>query len=510
MSDTDSLSPLAWIFVLTVALYLRSFFAWRMRSGGVPLPPGPKAWPFIGNLPQVPRSKPWIGYRDLCSVYGDIVYVRLLSQPIVVLGNPEVISECLDKSSAITSDRPQSPLIRLIGCGQNFGLLPYGRLWRHHRSLFSQYFSSGVIWKYQDVQRAAAHKFLARLLKSPARFKEHIRHNFSSALLKIVYDIDAADEDDPYIAQIDVALEGIAQGLVPGKYLVELVPALSYVPSWFPGTGWQKLFSKWRAAQEGLRRALFAHVKEEPTAGCSVVSELLESMERTGFAGSTRKEEEEVIQSLGSVTFEAGADTTLSTFQAVFVAMTLYPEVLKKAQAELDSVVGLTRLPDFSDQPALVYVNAIIKEALRWHNVVPLCIPHSLSEDDEFHGYFMPKGTVILPNIWACMRDPEAYGDPDEFRPEQFIRNGQLDPSVRDPAKICPGRYIAEASLFINVASVLHTFDIAPPLDEHGRPVKIVPGMTDGLLSYPQDVRCTIKPRSPWAEALIRRYVEEF
>ncbi len=80
--------------------------------------------------------------------------------------------------------------------------------------------------------------------------------------------------------------------------------------------------------------------------------------------------------------------------------MSLYPAVLRKAQAELDTVVGRDRLPDFSDRPHLVYVNAIIKEALRWQNVIPLGVPHRLTQDDEFNGYFIPKGTLILPNIW--------------------------------------------------------------------------------------------------------------
>ncbi len=82
--------------------------------------------------------------------------------------------------------------------------------------------------------------------------------------------------------------------------------------------------------------------------------------------------------------------------------MSLYPEVLKKAQAELDAVVGPTRLPDFDfgDKDSLVYVNAIIREASRWLLVLPLGIPHCTSADDKLHGYFIPKGTVLLPNVW--------------------------------------------------------------------------------------------------------------
>ncbi len=85
--------------------------------------------------------------------------------------------------------------------------------------------------------------------------------------------------------------------------------------------------------------------------------------------------------------------------QTIFVAMSLHPEVQRKAQAELNAVVGPNRLPEFEDRDALVYVNAVIKEALRWHNVLPFVVPHSTLEDDECRGYFIPAGTVLVPNV---------------------------------------------------------------------------------------------------------------
>ena len=58
--------------------------------------------------------------------------------------------------------------------------------------------------------------------------------------------------------------------------------------------------------------------------------------------------------------------------QALFLAMVLYPEVQKKAQEEIDAVMGPNRLPDFEDRPSLPYINAIVKELMRWHLVLPL------------------------------------------------------------------------------------------------------------------------------------------
>ena len=80
--------------------------------------------------------------------------------------------------------------------------------------------------------------------------------------------------------------------------------------------------------------------------------------------------------------------------------MSLYPEVLQRAHAELDAVVGPNRLPDFSDRGSLVYINAIMKETMRWHVVLPLGVPHATTEDDELNGYFIPAGTILIPATW--------------------------------------------------------------------------------------------------------------
>ena len=90
--------------------------------------------------------------------------------------------------------------------------------------------------------------------------------------------------------------------------------------------------------------------------------------------------------------------------------MSLYPDAQAKAQAELDAVVGPSRLPDFSDRASLVYLNAVIKEAMRWMPPAPLGLTHGTREDDVMNGYFIPARTVLLGNIWyidsltsACM-----------------------------------------------------------------------------------------------------------
>ena len=72
----------------------------------------------------------------------------------------------------------------------------------------------------------------------------------------------------------------------------------------------------------------------------------------------------------------------------------------KRAQGEIDRVIGRERLPGFSDRSRLPYVDAMCKELLRWRLVLPLGVAHATTEDDVYKGYFIPKGTTVLPNTW--------------------------------------------------------------------------------------------------------------
>ena len=94
------------------------------------------------------------------------------------------------------------------------------------------------------------------------------------------------------------------------------------------------------------------------------------------------------------------AAQTFSSFLAMFLTLSRDTNILKKAHAELDATVGRDRMPDFGDRDNLPYVNAIVSESLRYHSILPLGLPYCTLEDDEYHGYFIPAGTVILANVW--------------------------------------------------------------------------------------------------------------
>ncbi|KAH9985834.1 cytochrome P450 [Russula compacta] len=205
------------------------------------------------------------------------------------------------------------------------------------------------------------------------------------------------------------------------------------------------------------------------TALPSLALEDFQEVENQKLSGSGRiKAEEAIAGALGSI-YIAGVDTTASVTKSFIVAMLLYPDIQKKAQDELDSVVG-----KFSDgvlSPLLVcFLNGSPCEASeqdRMYNVSLAGVPHAATKDDVYAGFFTPKGAMVVVNTWAILHNPTFYPEPDIFKPERFLSpNGSLrdDPILTSAfgfgKRICPGRHLVDATLLISVASLFSTFSI--------------------------------------------------
>jgi cytochrome P450 len=178
--------------------------------------------------------------------------------------------------------------------------------------------------------------------------------------------------------------------------------------------------------------------------------------------GNVDAEGEADIEQSTAALYAGGADSTAAALSFFFLAMTTFPEVQKRACEEIDLVVGHKRLPDFLDRERVPYIEAIIKETLCWHPFAPICPPHMCDAEDEFRGYRIPKGAMILPSIKWFSMDSAVYTEPELFQPERFLGlNTQTDPSryaFGFGRRICPGRLLADANLFLVIAHSLAVF----------------------------------------------------
>jgi cytochrome P450 len=200
---------------------------------------------------------------------------------------------------------------------------------------------------------------------------------------------------------------------------------------------------------------------------------------------------------------------------SLFVALILYPEVQKRAQAQIDSVVSRDRLPTFEDRSRLPYIEAICKELLRWQVGLPLGFPHASTQDCVYRGFFIPKGSITIANSWAILHNPDLYPDPETFKPERFLNEDGTfrdDPTISlafgAGKRICPGRHLVNTILFIVTARVLSVFNITKARDENGHEIPVTPMVQSDLaLTHPVKFECSITPRDKVAEDLITENV---
>ncbi|KAF8218550.1 cytochrome P450 [Tricholoma matsutake] len=479
----------------------------------LPLPPGPKKLPLIGNLLDMPKSLEWVTYHKWCKEFdSEIIHLNVAGTSLVVLDTSEATTELLERRSSIYSDRPRMPMAKeLMGWDFHFAFMRYGKHLRQHRTLMHQTFHQTASMRFRPLELKAVHGLLRRMLEDPDDLIGHLRQMAGETIISIAYGLDVLPKDDPYISIAEKCIRSLVVAAVPGTFLVDTFPWLKYVPDWMPLARFKRKAKEWRKLALTMVEMPFEAGKRKLESGQvmpSFLSYSLENMDETRDMAY----QAEVIKGTAGAMYTSGSDTTVSAIASCVLGLVTHPEVLEKAQAEIDAVVGLKQLPDFDDFDSLPYITAIAKETLRWRDITPIAVPHLLTADDVYKGYRLPAGTIVIPNAWAMLHDEKVYPEPFEFKPERFMKDGKLDPSIRDPAhaafgfgrRICPARYMAFSAIWIAIASLIAAFDIKKAVDENGEVIEPSQEYLSALVVMPLPFKCSIKPRSWQAEALIR------
>jgi len=496
--------------ILISYVYLRRYI--NRSNHGLPLPPGPKKLPLIGNLLNMPEKTEWITYHEWSKeLDSEIIHLNVAGTSIVILDTFEVATELLDKRSSIYSGRPRLPMVcDLMGWDLSFAFMPYGDVWRRRRKLMYQAFNPTAAKHFQPLECRAAHNMLRRFLDDPSNFMSHVRHMANETTISIAYGINVLPVDDPYVEISEQALEPLLRAIMPGAFFVNYLPALKYVPDWMPFAGFKRKAKEWRKLTMRMFEVPFATAKRQIDSGNFVASLTSSGLQDLDDSGSTADRESDVKYTAGTV-YAGGSDTTFSAVTTCILALVMHPEVMKRAQQEVDSVVGQGHLPSFEDRDYLPYITAIVKESLRWKDVSPLGIPHFLETDDTYGGYRVPGGSIVFPNMWAMLHDDAVYPNPFDFNPDRFLKDGKLNPEIRDPEeiafgfgrRICPGLHVASSAMWITVVSMIAMFDITKAVDEKGEIIEPSQEYTSGLACAPLPFKCSIKPRSEGAAILI-------
>lgn len=223
------------------------------------------------------------------------------------------------------------------------------------------------------------------------------------------------------------------------------------LPDWVPGTGFKRAAARWYKTLMKTAGKPFSFVQKQMAEGAAAPSYVQALLEKG--AGKLSAEDIHVIKWSAASLYTGGADTTVSSITSFYLAMALNPLVQKKAQEEIDRVIGTERLPTFADRDQLPYVDAIVKEVLRWHPSAPMGVPHAVTDDDVYEGHFIPRGSILMPNIWGFMHDPKTFKNPGAFNPDRYLGpHPETDPHTLCfgfGRRICPGRELADSSIWL-------------------------------------------------------------
>jgi cytochrome P450 len=322
---------------------------------------------------------------------------------------------------------------------------------------------SQAVRSHIPFQRNEARILTLDLLNDPNDYVMAIER-YSTSVVSIIGWGRRIERKNDYVVQQACALMDMSVNIqIPGAYWAETIPELRSLPSWvypLPKMMWDSGVM--------MKKYFYALTAEGAAAKAPNFSKyLLQAQKEHGLTN-------EDIAGLTANLIGGGVDTTSSTMISCILGCVAFPEAQRRAQEEIDSVVGRDRSPTLDDEAKLPYCAALLKETFRWRTVAILGgLPHAPTKDDEYRGYHIPAGTNITGNLWAIHRHPREFPDPDVFRPERYL-DGQKKPYPNERGhnafgwsrRQCSGQPLAEQGLMMSLTRMLWAFNIEPGTDD--------------------------------------------
>ncbi|THU92382.1 cytochrome P450 [Dendrothele bispora CBS 962.96] len=364
------------------------------------LPPGPPTVPVLGNIHIFPIKFAFFRLTEWARKYGDIYSIKIGPKTIIVLSSMKAVKELIDQQSGLTCDRPKSYMADTMHEGLFTPLVGYNELWRRLRKTMHTILTPNGAAAHQSIQAAEATQLMHDMLHSPELYFTHIERYSTSVIASIVFGKHFTHFDCPEMDAIFKSIHTGVKVLEPGAHPpIDQVPILNYIP---------ERWAKWkRLAKRGNRLAshIYLHM-------LSICEQRIQRGEENGcFLEDIIKNKNQYelsrrqISFLGGALLDGGAHTTSAFLQSLVLCLTAFPDTQKKAQAEIDKVIGLDRVPQLEDFARLPYCSALINEMHRFRIVGPLGIPHATLDDGMYRDYFLPKESLIFINSCESLSD---------------------------------------------------------------------------------------------------------
>ncbi|MCF2150810.1 cytochrome P450 [Desmonostoc muscorum LEGE 12446] len=462
--------------------------------------PGLPVLPLIGSLPFIDKHQ-YLSFTELAKKYGDVFQVRIFFQPIVVLNGLDTIRQALLKQQDDFAGRPHFYTLLTAIKGRTIGGRDYGLLWKRHREIVGNALHAFVNNKKAAIEQQIINDSveLANILLSYKGqvFDPELDIGLSVAnvMSKILFGEKYSRDDDDFITFVKCA--HYFSDNSAGNLLADFLPQARI----FPDQGLQKR----QYVLDALERVVLKKLNHHRTsynpenlrgvidALITAVRELDESEKQN--LGLT---EDLIVEGTPQEMMGTGLQPSAPLLRWAILYAIANPDIQAQVQQELDTVVGKERVVRYEDRVKLPFTEACIYELLRHPPHFPFGLPHATTHDTTINGYFIPKNTPVIANLYSLTRDERFWEEPEKFNPQRFLTpNREIREDLLDKyypfglgKRRCLGDYLGRLEIFLFFANLMHKCKFEKVAGE-----KLSFKGTPGAHVLPKSYKVIVKPR---------------
>ncbi|XP_068106855.1 cytochrome P450 2G1-like isoform X2 [Hyperolius riggenbachi] len=464
------------------------------------LPSGPRAIPALGNLHQLNTKNMVKSLEELKDKYGPVYTIYLGPKPHVVLYGYKAVKEALVEQADNFSGRGDFPsllpLMLFIQLGIAFSNGEKWKILRRFALSTLRNFGMGkrsLEERIQEEARCLLEEFkkTKQTLFDPTFF---LSRAVSNVICSVVFGKRFEYEDKKFLTLLQLINDNfqiISSGW--GTFYNIFPGLMNYLPGHH-----HRMFTNLEKMRAFVEENLRKHEKTfQPDCPRDLMDCFLIKMQKEKDNPQSYFNLETLVMTTLNLFF-GGTETVSTTLRYGILILMKYPHVTEKVHEEIDKVIGRNRCPTVEDRSKMPYTDAVIHEIQRFTSIIPLSLPHCVIRDTHFRGYFLPKGTEVIPVLSSVHTDPEKFKNPHTFNPENFLdennrfRFNDAFMPFSTGKRICLGEGLARMELFIFFTTLLQNLKFKPTI--HPDVIDLTPSIS-GAGRVPPVYNLTVVPR---------------
>uniref|UniRef100_A0A8C3VTS7 Cytochrome P450 family 2 subfamily F member 1 n=1 Tax=Catagonus wagneri TaxID=51154 RepID=A0A8C3VTS7_9CETA len=463
------------------------------------LPPGPRPLPLLGNLLQLRSQDLLTSLIKLSKEFSSVYTVYLGPRRVVVLSGYQAVKEALVDQGEEFSGRGHYPAFHNFTKGNSI-VFSNGDRWKALRKFSLQILRNfGMGKRSMEDCILEESSFLLEELRNtegkPFDPMVLLNRSVSNIICSVIFGSRFDYKDERLLTIVQLINDNFQIISGPWGEMYNIFPNLL---NWLPGPH-RRLFQNFGR----LKNLIAVSVRDDqashdPHSPRDFIDCFLTKMAEEKQDPLSHFHVDTLLMTSHNLLF-GGTETVGSKLRHAFLLLMKYPKVQPRVQKEIDHVVA--RLPMLEDRVAMPYTDAVIHEVQRFADILPMSLPHRLTQDTEFRGFLLPKGTDVITLLSTVHYDPSQFLTPQEFNPEHFLDANQS--FKKNPAfmpfsasergrRLCLGESLARMELFLYLTAILQNFSLQPL----GAPEDIDPTpIATGLGKVPRPFQMHVRAR---------------